>query len=95
MQNVIKFLVGVCMFVFGYLAVSFLINVASTPDMTTFSKNFVSECVNSGGSYAQCNCAYNVLLTNYGAKELVRVDDEYRRTGYVPTGFFNVVTRCN
>lgn len=48
-------------------------------DVAAYKKQFVFDCMASGGSSETCACAYTVLEDNYQSTEFARVERDSRK----------------
>lgn len=75
----------------GYLASQYVFNRYFKHDTytTEFQTNFVNSCVNHGGDYSTCGCAYQQLQDNYTYEQAVDIDS----SGAVPQQLTSLISQ--
>lgn len=56
--------------------------------------NFINACMDNAGTESYCKCAINEFENRYSIEEYLRFEDEYLRTGILPTEWEKIISFC-
>lgn len=66
----------------------------NSKNMEAFERGFVSECVNGGASYGDCQCMYDYMDGELTDDEFIDMAERYGENEIIPTIMYDAVSYC-